>query len=61
MDADGSNQRQLTVEGNSLRPSVSLDGRFVVAWGRMALEQLGLGVLLGLTGSFIAVRRFLRV
>jgi hypothetical protein len=33
----------------------------VVAWGRLALEQLGLGIALGLTGSFIAVRRFLRV
>ena len=48
-------------DGGELVGFLMLDGRFVVAWGRMALEQLGLGVLLGLTGSFIAVRRFLRV
>lgn len=48
-------------DGGDLVGFLMLDGRFVVAWGRMALEQLGLGVLLGLTGSFIAVRRFLRV
>ncbi len=48
-------------EGGDLVGFLMLDGHFVVAWGRLALEQLGLGVALGLTGSFIAVRRFLRV
>ncbi len=48
-------------EGGDLVGFLMLDGRFVVAWGRLALEQLGLGVALGLCGSFIAVRRFLRV
>lgn len=48
-------------EGGELVGFLMLDGRFVVRWGKLALEQLGLGVALGLTGSFIAVRRFLRV
>jgi cell division transport system permease protein len=48
-------------EGGDLVGFLMLDGHFVVAWGRLALEQLALGVALGLTGSFIAVRRFLRV
>lgn len=48
-------------EGGELVGFLMLDGRFVVLWGKLALEQLGLGVALGLTGSFIAVRRFLRV
>jgi cell division transport system permease protein len=48
-------------EGGDLVGFLMLDGHFVVAWGRLALEQLGLGIALGLTGSFIAVRRFLRV
>ncbi len=38
-----------------------LDGHFAVDWVRLALEQLGLGLGLGLLGSFVAVRRFLRV
>lgn len=53
--------RYVEREGGDLVGFLMLDGRFVVAWGRLALEQLGLGVALGLTGSFIAVRRFLRV
>jgi cell division transport system permease protein len=53
--------RWVEKDGGELVGFLMLDGRFVVAWGRLALEQLGLGVLLGLTGSFIAVRRFLRV
>ena len=53
--------RWMEKEGGDLVGFLMLDGRFVVAWGRLALEQLGLGVALGLTGSFIAVRRFLRV
>ena len=42
--------RWLEKEGGELVGFLMLDGRFVVAWGRMALEQVGLGVLLGLTG-----------
>ena len=53
--------RYVEKEGGDLVGFLMLDGRFVVAWGKLALEQLGLGVALGLTGSFIAVRRFLRV
>ncbi|MFZ5442970.1 MAG: cell division protein FtsX [Myxococcota bacterium] len=53
--------RWLEREGGELVGFLLLDGHFAVAWGRLALEQLGLGVALGLTGSFIAVRRFLRV
>ncbi len=34
---------------------------FVVDWRRLALECLGIGLALGLVGSFIAVRRFLKV
>ena len=53
--------RYVEREGGELVGFLMLDGHFVVAWGKLALEQLGLGVTLGLTGSFIAVRRFLRV
>ena len=53
--------RYVEREGGELVGFLMLDGHFVVAWGKLALEQLGLGVALGLTGSFIAVRRFLRV
>jgi cell division transport system permease protein len=38
-----------------------LDGHLVVDWSRMAGELVGIGCALGLVGSFIAVRRFLRV
>lgn len=38
-----------------------LSGRVVVDWARLGAEQVGGGVLLGLSGSFLAVRRFLRV
>ncbi len=38
-----------------------LDGRLVVQWPRLAGELVGIGCSLGLVGSFIAVRRFLRV
>lgn len=40
-----------------LRPGVG----GVVDWPRLFAEQLGLGVALGLVGSFVAVRRFLHV
>jgi cell division transport system permease protein len=53
--------RWLERDGGDLVGFLMLEGRFVVPWGRMAAEQVGLGVLLGLLGSFIAVRRFLRV
>lgn len=53
--------RYVEREGGELVGFLMLDGRFSVQWSRLAGEQLGLGVLLGLTGSFIAVRRFLRV
>lgn len=48
-------------EGGDLVGFLTLNGHFVVAWERLAFEQVGLGVALGLAGSFIAVRRFLRV
>ncbi len=38
-----------------------LGGHLHVPWLRLASEQVGAGVALGLTGSFVAVRRFLRV
>ncbi|MBL8920018.1 MAG: ABC transporter permease [Myxococcaceae bacterium] len=38
-----------------------LDGRLLVDWARLSAELVGIGCLLGLLGSFIAVRRFLRV
>lgn len=38
-----------------------LGGHFAVSWPRLAGEQAGLGLGLGLLGSFVAVRRFLRV
>jgi cell division transport system permease protein len=47
--------------GGELLGFVLVDGRLNVSWGRLVLEQMGVGVLLGLVGSFIAVRRFLRV
>lgn len=40
---------------------VRLGGRIAADWPRLGGEQLGLGVALGLLGSFVAVRRFLRV
>lgn len=53
--------RWLERDGGELVGFLMLEGRFVVPWARLAAEQLGLGVSLGLLGSFIAVRRFLRV
>lgn len=38
-----------------------LGGRWIVDWARLSLEVVGIGTSLGLLGSFIAVRRFLRV
>ncbi len=38
-----------------------LSGGLSADWGRLALEQVSLGVALGLLGSFVAVARFLRV
>lgn len=48
-------------QGGELVGFLLLNGHFSVDWPRLAGEQLGLGVLLGLAGSAIAVRRFLRV
>lgn len=48
-------------DGAALVGFLMLDGRFVVPWARLAGESVASGVLLGLLGSFIAVRRFLRV
>lgn len=53
--------RWLEREGGAVIGFLLIEGRVNVAWGQLALEQLGLGVGLGLLGSFIAVRRFLRV
>lgn len=38
-----------------------LGGQVAADWPRLGAEQLGLGVGLGLLGSFVAVRRFLKV
>ncbi len=38
-----------------------LNGHFAVDWLHLGAEQLALGLALGLLGSFVAVRRFLRV
>jgi len=38
-----------------------LSGHIAADWPRLAGEQLGLGMTLGLLGSFVAVRRFLKV
>jgi cell division transport system permease protein len=38
-----------------------LEGRIVVDWAKLGLEQVAAGAFLGLCGSFIAVRRFMRV
>lgn len=40
---------------------LALSGKLDVDWRRVALEQLVVGSLLGIIGSFVAVRRFLRV
>jgi cell division transport system permease protein len=48
-------------EEGALFAFLRLSGRFVVDWPRLAAEQVGAGVALGLAGSFLAVRRFLAV
>jgi cell division transport system permease protein len=48
-------------DGGELLGFALLGGRLAVPWAQLALEQLGAGLALGLLGSFIAVRRFLRV
>lgn len=53
--------RYVESRGGELLSFVLLGGRFSVDWARLGLEQLALGVTLGLAGSFIAVRRFLKV
>ncbi len=48
-------------KGSEVIGFLTLEGRLMVPWEKLAVEQLSLGVLLGLLGSFIAVRRFLRI
>jgi cell division transport system permease protein len=48
-------------EQGALFAFLRVSGRFVVDWPRLAAEQVGTGVALGLAGSFLAVRRFLSV
>jgi cell division transport system permease protein len=48
-------------EEGALFAFLRVSGRFMVDWPRLAAEQLGGGVALGLMGSFLAVRRFLSV
>ncbi len=50
----------LEVEGGALG-FVRLGGQLRVEWLRLAGEVVGIGCALGLVGSFIAVRRFLKV
>ena len=54
---DGNKRAAFLAVGLFLR----LNGHFAVDWVRLGLEQGGLGLGLGLLGSFVAVRRFLRV
>ncbi|MBL9038837.1 MAG: ABC transporter permease [Archangium sp.] len=42
-------------------PFLRVGGKLAVDWPGLALEVVGIGTSLGLVGSFIAVRRFLRV
>jgi cell division transport system permease protein len=53
--------RWLEAERGQLGVLLTADGRLAVNWLRLAAEQLGAGVALGLLGSFVAVRRFLSV
>ncbi|MDX2011491.1 MAG: permease-like cell division protein FtsX [Myxococcaceae bacterium] len=53
--------RWLDGQGGELLAFARVRGGLVVDWARLAGELFGAGVALGLAGSFIAVRRFLRV
>jgi len=53
--------RWLENDPASMLAFLRVDGRFTVEWPRLVGEQLGAGMLLGLVGAFVAVRRFLRV
>lgn len=53
--------RWMESDGGALVGFLRVGGRIVVDWPRLAAEQTGVGITLGLLGSFVAVRRFLRV
>ncbi len=53
--------RALESDPSSPVAFLRLSGHFAVDWPRLGAEMLGLAVALGLLGSFVAVRRFLRV
>jgi cell division transport system permease protein len=53
--------RWVESERGELLGFLRVDGHVVVDWLRLGGEQVGVGVTLGLLGSFVAVRRFLRV
>jgi cell division transport system permease protein len=53
--------RWLESSGGDVLAFARLGGTVRVEWARLSAELLGAGLTLGLLGSFIAVRRFLRV
>lgn len=53
--------RWLDGQGGELLAFARVGGTLAVDWARLAAELFGAGTALGLAGSFIAVRRFLRV
>ena len=53
--------RGIESEHGEMFSFVRLSGRVVVNWAHLGAEQILAGVTLGLLGSFLAVRRFLRV
>jgi cell division transport system permease protein len=53
--------RWLDGQGGELLAFARVGGALAVDWARLAAELFGAGTALGLAGSFIAVRRFLRV
>jgi cell division transport system permease protein len=53
--------RWLEGQGGELLAFARVDGGLTVDWARLTAELFGAGAALGLSGSFIAVRRFLRV
>jgi len=53
--------RWLELDPHSAVAFLRVGGHFTVPWPRLVGEQVGAGMALGLLGSFVAVRRFLRV